>query len=78
MQGRLADARDAGARVASISGPHAAMMPMVESMIVTPVNVLLRFGRHEEILALAEPPADRPVQRAWHHFARGVALARAR
>jgi predicted Zn-dependent protease len=52
------------------------MMPMVESMIVTPVSVLMRFGKHAEILALAEPPPDRPVQRAWHHFARGVALAR--
>jgi len=76
MQGRLADAQQAGARVAEHLGPHAAMMPMVESMIVTPVSVLLRFGRYADILALPEPPADRPVQRAWHHFARGVALAR--
>jgi hypothetical protein len=76
MQGRLADARQAASRVAEHLGPHAAMMPMVESMIVTPVNVLLRFGRHAEILSLDEPPADRPVQRAWHRFARGVALAR--
>jgi tetratricopeptide (TPR) repeat protein len=76
MQGRFADAQQAGARVAEHLNPHAAMMPMVESMIVTPVSVLLRFGRHDAILALAEPPADRPVQRAWHRFARGVALAR--
>jgi hypothetical protein len=76
MQGRFADAQQAGARLAEHLNPHAAMMPMVESMIVTPVSVLLRFGRHDAILALAEPPADRPVQRAWHRFARGVALAR--
>jgi tetratricopeptide (TPR) repeat protein len=76
MQGRLADAQQAAARVAEHLGPHAAMMPMVESMIVTPVNVLLRFGRHAEILALTEPAADRPVQRAWRRFARGIALAR--
>ena len=76
MQGRLADAQQAAARVAEHLGPHAAMMPMIESMIVTPVNVLMRFGRHAEILALTEPPADRPVQRAWHRFARGIALAR--
>jgi hypothetical protein len=76
MQGRFADAQQAAARVAEHLGPHAAMMPMVESMIVTPVNVLLRFGRHAEILALSEPPANRPVQRAWHWFARGVALAK--
>ena len=76
MQGRFSDAQQAGARVAEHLNPHAAMMPMVESMIVTPVSVLLRFGRHADILALTEPAADRPVQRAWHRFARGVALAR--
>jgi len=27
-------------------------------------------------LALAQPPADHPVEVAWWHFARGVALAR--
>ena len=56
--------------------PHAAMMPMVESMVVMPVSVLMRFNRHTEILALQPPPADRPVQTAWHHFARGTALAK--
>jgi len=76
MQGRFADAQQAAARVAEHLGPHAAMMPMVESMIVTPVNVLMRFGRHADILALPDPALDRPVQRAWHHFARGVALAK--
>ena len=76
MQGRFADALQAGNQVAEHLGPHAAMMPMVESMIVTPLNVFMRFGRHDEILALSEPPADRPVQRAWRRFARGVALAR--
>jgi len=38
--------------------------------------VLLRFGRHDEILALTQPAADHPVEMAWWHFARGVALAR--
>ena len=52
------------------------MMPMVESMITMKTAVLLRFGRHDEILALAAPPADHPVEVAWWHFARGVALAR--
>ena len=32
--------------------PHAQMMPMVESMIVAPVSVLLRFNRHDEVLQL--------------------------
>lgn len=76
MQGRFNDAKQAADRVAEHLNPHATMMPMVESMVVMPVSVLMRFGRHAEILALVEPAADRPVQRAWHHFARGVALAR--
>ncbi|MCM3879388.1 MAG: hypothetical protein ND807_04690 [Vicinamibacterales bacterium] len=76
MQGRFGDARQAADRVAEYLSPHAQMMPMVESMVVVPVSVLLRFGRHADVLALAEPAADRPVQRAWHHFARGVALAK--
>jgi hypothetical protein len=78
MQGRFNDAKQAADRVAEYLSPHAQMMPMVESMVVVPVSVLLRFGRHADVLVLAEPPADRPVQRAWHHFARGVAFARMR
>jgi tetratricopeptide (TPR) repeat protein len=75
MQGRFNDAQQASARVAEHLGPHVAMMPMIESMVIMPVNVLLRFGRYADILALPAPPAERTVQRAWHHFARGTALA---
>jgi tetratricopeptide (TPR) repeat protein len=49
---------------------------MVESMVVMPVSVLLRFSKYAEVLALQPPPAERTVQRAWHHFARGTALAK--
>jgi hypothetical protein len=76
MLGRLGEARQAAARVAEHLDPHVTMMPMGESMVLMPVSVLLRFGRNSEILALAPPAASRPVQLAWHHFARGVALAR--
>jgi tetratricopeptide (TPR) repeat protein len=76
MQGRFADAKQAADRVAEQLNPHAAMMPMVESVVVTPVSVLMRFSKHAEVLALPEPPVDRPVQKAWHHFARGTAFAK--
>jgi len=76
MQGREADARRAADELADRVAPHAQMMPMIESMMVTPLSVLLRFGRHDEILKVPEPAADRPVVTAWWHFARGVALAR--
>jgi tetratricopeptide (TPR) repeat protein len=76
MRGRLAGARRAAADMAEKLAPHTQMMPMVESLITMKTAVLLRFGRHDEMLALAQPPADHPVEVAWWHFARGVALAR--
>jgi hypothetical protein len=76
MRGRLASARRAADEVAQKMAPHTQMMPMVESMITMKTAVLLRFGLHDEILALTSPPADHPVEVAWWHFARGVALAR--
>jgi len=76
MRGRLAGARQAAAEVAQKLAPHTQMMPMVESLITMKTSVLLRFLRHDEILTLAQPPADHPVEVAWWHFARGVALAR--
>ena len=76
MRGRLAGARRAAGEVADKMAPHTQMMPMVESLITMKTAVLLRFGRHDEVLALASPPADHPVEVAWWHYARGVALAR--
>src|SRR6185436_19134361 len=76
MQGRLAGAQQAAAEVAERLAPHTSMMPMVESMITIQTAVLLRFGRHDAILASKQPPADHPVEVAWWRFARGVALAR--
>lgn len=76
MQGRLADARRAAAELAERFAPHAQMPPMMESMLVAPTSILLRFGKDDEVLKLAPPAADRPVMNAWWRFARGVALAR--
>ena len=75
MQGRFADAKQAADELAQRIAPHAAMMPMIESMAVMPTSVLLRFGRYDDVLALPEPPNDRPVMKAWWQFARGVASA---
>jgi tetratricopeptide (TPR) repeat protein len=76
MQGRLAEAQRAAAELSERIIPHADMMPMIESMAVSPLNVLMRFGRHEDILKQPAPPDNRPVMVAWWHFARGVAQAR--
>src|SRR5205814_1180229 len=76
MRGRLAAARRAATEVAEKMAPHTQMMPMVESIITMKTAVLVRFGRHDEILALPRPPHDHAVETAWWHFSRGVALAR--
>jgi hypothetical protein len=76
MQGRFAEAQQAAAELSERLLPHAEMMPMAESMAAMPMAVLLRFGRHEDILKLPAPPENRPVVTAYWHFARGVALAR--
>jgi tetratricopeptide (TPR) repeat protein len=78
MQGRFTDAQRPALLVAKRleSNPRATMLPMVESVIVLPVSVLLRFNKNNDVLALAAPPSDNPVRMAWHHFARGIALAR--
>jgi tetratricopeptide (TPR) repeat protein len=76
MQGRFADARQAAGEVAERLTPHADMMPMIESLVVMPMSVLMRFGRYDDILKEPAPPTNRPVMTAWWHFARGVAFAR--
>ena len=76
MQGRFGDARQAAGELAERLVPHADMMPMIESMAVAPMNVLLRFGKYDEAIALPAPPANRPVMTAWWRFTRGVAFAR--
>jgi len=75
MQGRLAEASRAAGELADRLAPHAAMMPMVESMMTMSTSVLLRFHRYDDVLKLAKPGGDRPVLLAWWHFARGVAYA---
>jgi tetratricopeptide (TPR) repeat protein len=40
-----------------------------------PLEVLMRFGRWDEVLAAPEPPEYLPLSRAMRHCARGVAYA---
>jgi len=40
-----------------------------------PLEVRMRFGRWDEILAAPEPPPNHPIARALRLYARGVALA---
>lgn len=76
MLGRFEEARQAAEQLRTALAPHLSMMPMAESMAAIDLSVLLRFGRHDAILAQPQPPPDRPVLTAWWRFARVVALAR--
>ncbi len=76
MQGRYDQATKAAADLTERLSPHTAMMPMGESMVAMRYSVPLRFAKHDDALVMPAPPADHPVETAWYHFARGVALAR--
>ncbi len=46
-----------------------------DGWVAMPLEVLMRFGRWDEILAEPEPPEYLPLSRALRHYARGVAYA---
>ncbi len=46
-----------------------------DGFVAMPYEVLLRFGRWDEVLAMPEAPDYLPFTRAFRHAARGVALA---
>ena len=48
---------------------------IADGWVAMPIEVLMRFGRWEEILAEPEPPDYLPLTRALRHYARGVAYA---
>jgi tetratricopeptide (TPR) repeat protein len=49
--------------------------PMIDGYLPVELEVLMRFGRWEEILAKKEPPAPLPISTCIWHMCRGVALA---
>ena len=50
-------------------------MPELSFSIEDPAMALVRFGRWDEVLKEAAPPADLPMAAILHHYARGRALA---
>jgi tetratricopeptide (TPR) repeat protein len=75
MEGRLAAAREAAAKLDAYVRPGLAMMPFVESFLVWPTFVELRFARWNEILQLPAPDAKLVMSSYFWHFARGRAFA---
>src|SRR5688572_14677756 len=76
VAGRSQEAMAAARRAASMLSPETvAAMPMAEFLPPTPWFSLLRFGRWDEMLAEAAPPASQRYVSGMWHYARGMALA---
>src|SRR5258705_9204837 len=48
---------------------------VADGFTAMPLEVLVRFGRWDEVLAAPEPPDYLPIARAYRHAARGIAFA---
>jgi tetratricopeptide (TPR) repeat protein len=75
LQGRYAAAQRWAERLRDHVKPVADQSPEFESFLPTLEQVLVGFGRWEEILALPQPAGKFKVHRSIWHFARGMAFA---
>jgi tetratricopeptide (TPR) repeat protein len=79
MAGREALAIEAADKLAGLATPYmiGPGMTFAEHHVARQLQMRVRFGRWEEILALPAPPAEAPYLRAIRHYARGRALVAA-
>lgn len=76
MEGRFADAKQAADELAGHISPLVlGDMSMAEPYMPTPIFVLLRFHRWDEVLKLPPPDTHLAMTTAFWHFARGSAAA---
>jgi tetratricopeptide (TPR) repeat protein len=75
LQGRYASARRWAERLLEHVRPVAAQSPEFESFLPTLEQVLVGFGKWDEILALPEPQEKFKLHRGMWHYARGMAFA---
>jgi tetratricopeptide (TPR) repeat protein len=75
MAGNFVDAKRAADELAAHVGGMVAEMPMSEVYVPTPIFVLLRFHRWDEVLKLPPPNPGLVMTTAFWHFARGSAAA---
>jgi tetratricopeptide (TPR) repeat protein len=76
MEGRSAEAIKAAARVSEkLPLEMAKEMPMVQYFVPVPWYALVRFEKWDDVLKIAEPPAEFTYVRGMWHYARGKALA---
>jgi tetratricopeptide (TPR) repeat protein len=74
-QGDFAHAKQAADELVAHAGPMLHDMPVAEVYVPTPIFVLVRFHRWDEILKLPQPDRSLAMTTAFWHFARGSAFA---
>ena len=75
MAGNFTGAKQAADELAAHIGPMLNDMPMAEVYVPTPMFVLIRFHRWDEVLKLPAPDTKLAMTIAFWHFARGSAFA---
>ncbi len=75
MDGHSTTAKEAADKLVDQVGPHVKGMPQLESFLTVQPEVLVRFGRWDDILKLPPPSANLKIANSMWHFARGMALA---
>jgi len=74
MEGNFSEAKRLADEVGVNGAAIAKEMPMIEGITITPVLVLVRFGKWADVLRAPNPKAG-PFSTTMWHFARGVAFA---
>jgi len=75
MAGNFTRAKKAANALVEHAGPMVHHMPVAETYLPTPIFVLVRFHRWDEMLKLPAPDATLEMTTAFWHFARGSAFA---
>jgi tetratricopeptide (TPR) repeat protein len=75
MEGRHAQAEEAANRVFAFADSRLDEYPFLEHLLPTPLIVMLRFERWDDILEVPQPDASRMAASWMWHYARGMALA---
>jgi tetratricopeptide (TPR) repeat protein len=75
MAGNFRRAKEAADRLAAHAGPLVHDMPVAEVYLPTPIFVLVRFHRWDEVLKLPPPGPGLRMTNAFWRFARGSAFA---
>ena len=75
MEGDFTHAKQAADELVTHVGPMLHDMPMAEVYVPTPMFVLIRFHRWDEVLKLPPPNPSLATTTAFWHFVRGAAFA---